>query len=104
MAPPEHQETARRIRAVVKTRSKTVAILQDLPGPKIRQGFQTDWMPRNVSPVPRSDIVGDQQRVSVDYPQHAMTIQAQTLLLTDSTVDHAIEEAPRLFIACRPRW
>ena len=95
--PAEHQETARRIRAVATAVGKPVAILQDLPGPKIRLGaFQQETILLRAEErftITTADIVGDQQRVSVNYPQFAMEVRpGQTLLLADGTVELAIEE------------
>ena len=107
MAPPaEHQETARRIRAVATAVGKPVAILQDLPGPKIRLGaFQQEPISLRAEErftITTADIVGDQQRVSVNYPQFAMEVRpGQTLLLADGTVELAIEEVSPPDIHCR---
>jgi pyruvate kinase len=73
--PAAHRETAGRIRAVAADLGKPVAILQDLPGPKIRLGaLQSDPLllrPEDRFTLTTTDIVGDQQRVSVNYPHFA---------------------------------
>ena len=104
--PAEHQETARRIRAVATAVGKPVAILQDPPGPKIRLGaFQQETILLRAEErftITTADIVGDQQRVSVNYAQFAREVRpGQTLLLADGTVELAIEEVSPPDIHCR---
>jgi pyruvate kinase len=104
--PAEHQETAWRIRAVAADIGKPVAILQDLPGPKIRLGaFQQEPILLRTEDrftITTADIMGDQQRVSVNYPHFAQEVQpGQTLLLADGTVELVIEEVAPPDVHCR---
>lgn len=102
----EHQATVRRIRAIEAEIGKPVAILQDLPGPKIRLGMFRDG-PIRLSAGDRfilttADAPGDQQRVSVTYPQLAAEVKpGQTLLLADGAVELLIEAVTPPEIDCR---
>ena len=102
----EHQAVARRIRAIADDLGKPVAILQDLPGPKIRLGtFHTDDV--QLSPGDRftlttAEVGGDQQRVSVNYPKFADEVRkGQTLLLADGAVELEIEDVTPPEVSCR---
>src|SRR5947209_15534109 len=67
-----HAENAQRIRAAAEQAGRPVAILQDLPGPKIRIGRLRDDLV-DLKPgeqlvlVCGSDEVGDEQRISVSW-------------------------------------
>jgi pyruvate kinase len=102
----EHQETARRIRAVSAEVGKPVAILQDLPGPKIRLGaFREGTIQLSTGDqftITTAEVLGDQQRVSVSYARLADEVRpGQTLLLADGTVELKIEAVTPPDIRCR---
>jgi pyruvate kinase len=67
-----HAENAERVRAAAEAAGRQVAILQDLPGPKIRIGRLRDDI-AELKPgeelvlVCGSDVVGDEQRISVSW-------------------------------------
>jgi pyruvate kinase len=71
-----HAENAERIRAAAERAGRQVAILQDLPGPKLRIGELRDGIV-DLKPGERlllvagSDGVGDQSRMSVSWPGFA---------------------------------
>jgi pyruvate kinase len=101
----EHQATARRIRAVADELGKPVAILQDLPGPKIRLGrFSTERVQLVAGErftLTTADGVGDQHQVSVNYAKFADEVQpGQTLLLADGTVELEIAEVAPPQVHC----
>jgi pyruvate kinase len=102
----EHRETAQRIRSVAAALGKPIAILQDLPGPKIRLGTFGEGVIQLSSgdrfTITTAEVCGDQQRVSVNYPQLADEVQpGQTLLLDDGTVELKIERITSPEIQCR---
>lgn len=102
----EHQETARRIRSVAAEVGKPVAILQDLPGPKLRLGaFQEGTVHLSSGDrftITTAEVSGDQQSVSVNYPRFADEVRpGQTLLLADGTVELKIEAVAPPEIQCR---
>src|SRR5881227_562240 len=67
-----HAENAERIRAAASSAGRPVAILQDLPGPKIRIGRLTDDL-AELKPGDRlvlacgTDDLGTEQRISVSW-------------------------------------
>ena len=67
----EHLKRFHVVRAVSKKLNKAVAVLQDLSGPKIRIGeFSTptiELIPGEKFTITIDDIVGDENRVSVNY-------------------------------------
>lgn len=68
----EHGERVKNLRAAMKKTGIRAAILQDLAGPKIRIGiFNTESITLKVGQIftlTTEDIVGDETRVSVNYP------------------------------------
>lgn len=68
----EHQTRVDNLRKVIKKTGKTVAILQDLGGPKIRIGnFKTEFITLKKGQtftLTTEDILGDKNIVSVNYP------------------------------------
>lgn len=102
----EHQATARRIRAVADALGKPVAILQDLPGPKIRLGYLGDESIQLHAGDPftltTDDVTGDHLRASVTYAKFAEEVcPGQTLLLADGAVELDIEDVAPPEILCR---
>ncbi|MGD9139150.1 MAG: pyruvate kinase, partial [Desulfobacterales bacterium] len=68
---PSHQETIRKIRAASQATGRQVAIMADLPGPKMRIG-QIAEEPINLKPdasfcLTTEDIIGNSKRVSVSF-------------------------------------
>ena len=68
----EHQNRVDNLRTVIKKTGHTVAILQDLGGPKIRIGnFKTESVDLKIGQkftLTTDDILGDETIVSVNYP------------------------------------
>ncbi len=68
----EHQQRIENMKAVRKATGKTVAILQDLGGPKIRTGeFQNGAITLKAGQTftfTTEAIMGDEKRVSINYP------------------------------------
>jgi pyruvate kinase len=90
--PAEHRETAKRIRAVAEELKKPVAILQDLPGPKIRIGsFKENSVQLHAGEVftlTTTSVSGDQRRVSVTYDRLPEELHKdQTILLADGAIE-----------------
>jgi len=105
-SPEKHKGTAKSIRAIAAELGRPVAILQDLPGPKIRLGkfgegsatlHTGDRFTLTTKPVK-----GDQKRASVNYPQLASEVRpGQTILLADGSVELKIESITGQNIQCR---
>jgi pyruvate kinase len=83
----EHQEKVDNIRKVIKKTGEPIAILQDLGGPKIRIGeFSTKTVmlkPGNKIVITTDKIIGDENRVSVNYPLFAKEMKVGDAVLLD---------------------
>lgn len=102
----EHQEVIRRIRDVAKETGKPVAILQDLPGPKIRLGAFKDGSVELHAGDPftltTEAIQGDRERASVSYALLPEEVRpGQSILLADGTVEFEVESVTPSTIVCR---
>ncbi len=105
-APDDHRRSVHYIRSAADDFGKPVAILQDLPGPKIRIGtFQHgpvhlgvgDGFTLTTEPVP-----GSRTRVSVNYARLPEEVRpGQRLLLADGLVELGIEAVEPPVIRCK---
>jgi len=81
----EHAETAARVRAAAESVGRPVALLQDLPGPKLRIGAVQDGL---VELTPGEHLtfecgnenVGDHRRMSVTWPRPSNPARSSTWL------------------------
>jgi pyruvate kinase len=87
-----HAENAERVRAAAEAAGRQVAILQDLPGPKIRIGRLRDDI-AELKPgeelvlVCGSDVVGDEQRISVSWGGLADAVDLEDVIyLADGAI------------------
>jgi pyruvate kinase len=87
-----HAENAERIRRAAAEAGRQVAILQDLPGPKIRIGQLKDDI-AELKPgeqlvlVCGSDVIGDEQRISVSWPGLASAVDPDDVIyLADGAI------------------
>jgi pyruvate kinase len=87
-----HAENAERVRAAAEAAGRQVAILQDLPGPKIRIGRLRDDI-AELKPgeelvlVCGSDVVGDEQRISVSWSGLADAVDVDDVIyLADGAI------------------
>jgi pyruvate kinase len=90
--PEEKASTAQRVRAAAERVDRQVAVLQDLPGPKLRIGPLVDDV-AELKPGDRvtfecgADGTGDARHMSVGWPGLADSVSAgDVLYLTDGTV------------------
>jgi pyruvate kinase len=88
----EHAETAQRVRDASGRAGRPVAILQDLPGPKLRIGSLKDGI-AELAPGDRvtfecgSEIVGDATRMSVTWKELASALEPNEILyLADGSI------------------
>ncbi len=86
----EHQNRVDRIRKVMSKTGKTVAILQDLSGPKIRIGTFKDKMivltPGQMFTLTTDEIEGTEEKVHVNYPELPKEVKPGTFItLQDGT-------------------
>jgi pyruvate kinase len=95
----EHEETVRRVRDAAGRAGRPVAILQDLPGPKLRIGpLREDIV--ELKPGDRvtftcgSDGVGDASHMSISWPGLAATLSKdEVIYLADGSVRLRVFEA-----------
>lgn len=81
----EHQARVDTIRKVMKEMGKTVAILQDLCGPKIRIGTFKDKMitlhEGKTFTLTTDEIEGDEERVHINYPDLPKEVKPGTIIM-----------------------
>ncbi|WP_208592258.1 pyruvate kinase [Gracilibacillus suaedae] len=83
----EHGARIKNIRSAAKKLGKTVAILLDTKGPEIRTGTlkdgKADIVKGNTVYVSMDDIEGNEERISVTYPQLIHDVEVGSKLLLD---------------------
>ena len=100
-----HLEEIRTIRSVARRAGKTVAILQDLPGPKIRVGRISNGVVELVrgarlNLVP-GDVLGTASLVSVNYPELLRSVKkGDALHLADGVIRLRVDENTPAGVAC----
>jgi len=88
----EHAETADRVREAANRAGRPVAILQDLPGPKLRIGALADGVAElgpgdTVTFVCGTDEIGDRRRMSVSWQGLAAALEPNEILyLADGSI------------------
>jgi pyruvate kinase len=102
----DHAERITRLRAAERTAGLRLAILADLPGPKMRVG-KIDPEPIQLQPGARfvltsDDIVGNQQRVSMSFPRLSKVVKpGDRLFLNDGLIQLVVERAAGHDVHCR---
>jgi pyruvate kinase len=101
-----HQSIIRSIRTVADDIEKPVAILQDLPGPKIRLGVFKDGSVElhagDQFCLTADEVPGDHGRASVSYSKLPDEVRpGQSILLADGTVELEVESVTPPNIVCR---
>ncbi len=104
--PDDHRNCVRLIRSAADDLGKPVAVLQDLPGPKIRIGtFQGGPVQLGVGDrftLTTDSVSGDRTRVSVNYAHLAEEVSpGQRLLLADGLIELGIEAVEPPDIRCK---
>src|ERR1051325_6264601 len=101
----KHGEVVKRIRAAAKTTGRRVAIMADLPGPKMRLG-KIEPEPIHLAPgakftLTNEDIVGNAQRVSMSFePLPRVVKPGNRLFLNDGLVQLVVERADGNEVEC----
>ena len=98
--PQEHAETCGRVRTAADRAGRPVAVLQDLPGPKLRIGPLRDGLAElaagdRVTFVgdDGGDTEGDERRMAINWPALASAIgPGEELYLADGAVRLRVEE------------
>jgi len=101
-----HRERITRIRAAARATRQRVAIMADLPGPKMRIGM-LDAEPIVLDPGDRftlttEDIVGTSERVSVSFARLPQVVKrGDRLFLNDGLVQLQVERVAGTEVECR---
>jgi len=100
-----HHEEIEWIRREARHEGETVAILQDLPGPKIRVGKMqngaVDLAKGSTFSLVASEGVGDESQATVNYPQLFKSLRVGDLLhLADGIIRLRVEERTREAATC----
>ena len=94
----EHAETARMVRDAANAAGRPVAVLQDLPGPKLRIGRVADdrielETGSTVTFVCHQDGLGDSRKISVAVPELAQAVDpGEIVYLADGSVRLRVTE------------
>lgn len=100
-----HGEVIRRIREAAKVAGRRVAIMADLPGPKMRLG-KIQPEPIQLSPGDRfiltnDDIIGDDKRVSMTFEPLPRVVQpGNRIFLNDGIVQLVVERVVENDVEC----
>ena len=101
-----HREVIEDLRAAAMTTGRRLAIMADLPGPKIRIG-QFDTEPIDLNPgdhfsLTTEDIVGNAKRVSVTFTRLPQVVKpGDTLYLNDGLIQVEVDQVQGNDVHCR---
>jgi len=101
-----HAATIKKIRSASKAVAKRVAIMADLPGPKMRIGELKEEPVELNSDDPftltTEDIIGDQRRVSVSFSRLTRTVKPQDkLFINDGLVELEVVKVAGNDVLCK---
>jgi len=103
--PSKHAEVIRRIRDAARETNRRVAIMADLPGPKLRLG-KIDPEPIQLLPgahftLTSEDIVGDAQRASTSFERLPRVVKrGDKIFLNDGLVQLVVERVAGNDVEC----
>jgi pyruvate kinase len=102
----DHAEKIHLIRQIAEEKNISVAILQDLAGPKIRTGAfacgSIQLNPGDAFILTARDVPGDEKVVGLTYTQLPQDVQeGDTLLLADGVLELRVEKVVKEDIHCR---
>src|SRR5207247_11348587 len=104
-SPSKHAEVIRRIRDAARETGRRVAIMADLPGPKMRVG-KIDPEPIHLLPgahftLTSENIVGNAQRASTTFQQLPRVVKpGDKIILNDGLVQLVVERVAGNDVAC----
>ena len=105
-SPAKHAEVIQRIREAARETGRRVAIMADLPGPKLRLG-KIDPEPIQLLPGARftltsEDIVGDAQRASTSFQQLPRVVRPRDrIFVNDGLVQLVVDHIAGNDVECR---
>jgi pyruvate kinase len=103
----EKTEDIARARAAAKKLDRPLAVLVDLSGPKIRtrqlrEGKPVTLKAGEIFTLTTEDVIGDEKRVSTNYPDLARVVEPGTrLLLDDGAIALVVEGTTKSDVGCR---
>jgi pyruvate kinase len=101
-----HKEVIANLRAAASATGRRLAIMADLPGPKMRVG-KFDSEPIELNPgdlftLTTDDVVGDAHRVSVTFARLPQVVKpGDTLYLNDGLIQVEVEQVQGSDVRCR---
>jgi pyruvate kinase len=103
-----HAGAIARVRAAAEAAGQRVAIMADLPGPKMRIGKfgeePVQLAPGDLFTLTTDDITGSRQRVSVSFPQLPASVRpGDRLFLNDGYIEMEVVRIEGPDVACRVR-
>jgi pyruvate kinase len=105
-SPAKHAEVIQRIRDAARQAGRRVAIMADLPGPKLRLG-KIDLEPIQLLPGGRftltsGDIVGNEQRASTSFEQLPRVVKpGDRIFLSDGLVQLVVDRVVGNDVECK---
>jgi pyruvate kinase len=101
-----HKKVIRNCRSAARTVGRRVAIMADLPGPKMRIGRivnePVELMPGDVFTLTTDDIPGDEHRVSISFQQLPLAVKkGDTLFLNDGLIQLEVQAVQGNDVMCR---
>ena len=103
----EHAEVIQRLRKVAAELGRTICILQDLQGPKIRTGRLKDRVPvvlqtGQIITITSGDVPGSADRIATTYRELANDVKpGEHILLSDGRIDLVVTEFVKGDVVCR---
>jgi pyruvate kinase len=101
-----HKEVIANLRAAAMATGRRLAIMADLPGPKMRIGKfgsePIELKPGDVFTLTTDDIIGDVQRASVSFTQLPQVVKpGDTLYLNDGLIQVDVDQVLGRDVRCR---
>lgn len=101
-----HKLVIDRLREAARVVGKPIAIMADLPGPKMRIGELTteavELKPDDVFTLTTDEIIGDQHRVSVSFSRLPHVVKSgDTLFLNDGIIQLQVDRVEGHDVVCR---
>src|SRR5512135_2265722 len=101
-----HEKTIKNLRAVSESTGQRLAIMADLPGPKMRIGqFSKEPIDLKIGDpftLTTDNILGDQSRVSVSFSRLPQSVKpGDRLYLNDGLIQLEVVKVDRAEVACR---
>jgi pyruvate kinase len=100
-----HQRNAATVREAAAEQGRTVAVLQDIQGPKIRTGEVvggTELIEGNQVTIAPGDFLGDASRLSTSYEQVAQDVKpGHRVLIDDGLLSLEVERVENGEVSCR---